>query len=133
MVIATPKIMRDPDTGASKGFGFVSFDGFEASDGAIEAMNGQYLCNRSAHGLAAMVLHQSLFWPPVYSCVTSTAVIARHSCGCSSLVAVPERFEPTNALILALLTSIACFVPIISASSNLTGPTQHSIRHTQSR
>lgn len=48
MVIATPKIMRDPDTGASKGFGFVSFDGFEASDGAIEAMNGQYLCNRSA-------------------------------------------------------------------------------------
>lgn len=46
MVIATPKIMRDPDTGASRGFGFVSFDGFEASDAAIEAMNGQYLCNR---------------------------------------------------------------------------------------
>ena len=46
MVIATPKIMRDPDSGASRGFGFVSFDGFEASDTAIEAMNGQYLCNR---------------------------------------------------------------------------------------
>ena len=46
MVIATPKIMRDPDSGASRGFGFVSFDGFEASDAAIEAMNGQYLCNR---------------------------------------------------------------------------------------
>ncbi len=46
MVIATPKIMRDPDTGASRGFGFVSFDGFEASDAAIEAMSGQYLCNR---------------------------------------------------------------------------------------
>ena len=46
--------MRDPDTGSSKGFGFVSFDGFEASDGAIEAMNGQYLCNRSASVLAAM-------------------------------------------------------------------------------
>ncbi|DBB01908.1 TPA: hypothetical protein ACH3X1_000503 [Trebouxia sp. C0004] len=47
MVIATPKIMRDPDTGASRGFGFVSFDGFEASDAAIEAMSGQYLCNRA--------------------------------------------------------------------------------------
>ena len=46
MVIATPKIMRDPDSGSSRGFGFVSFDGFEASDSAIEAMNGQYLCNR---------------------------------------------------------------------------------------
>jgi splicing factor 3B subunit 4 len=43
----TPKIMRDPDTGASKGFGFVSFDSFEASDLAIECMNGQYLCNKT--------------------------------------------------------------------------------------
>mmetsp|Transcript_1117 Transcript_1117/g.1715 ORF Transcript_1117/g.1715 Transcript_1117/m.1715 type:complete len:318 (+) Transcript_1117:60-1013(+) len=42
----TPKVMRDPDTGASKGYGFVSYDGFEASDLAIECMNGQYLCNR---------------------------------------------------------------------------------------
>lgn len=32
--------------GNSKGFGFVSFDCFEASDAAIEGMNGQYLCNR---------------------------------------------------------------------------------------
>lgn len=39
--------MRDPDTGESRGFGFVSFDSFEASDAAIEAMNGQYLCNRA--------------------------------------------------------------------------------------
>lgn len=38
--------MRDPDTGVSKGFGFVSFDSFEASDASIEAMNGQFLCNR---------------------------------------------------------------------------------------
>ena len=41
-----PKVMRDLDSGASKGFGFVSFDSFEASDAAIEAMNGQFLCNR---------------------------------------------------------------------------------------
>jgi splicing factor 3B subunit 4 len=42
----TPKIMCDPDTGSSKGYGFVSFDSFEASDSAIECMNGQYLANR---------------------------------------------------------------------------------------
>ncbi|CAK9152433.1 unnamed protein product [Ilex paraguariensis] len=42
----TIKIMRDPETGNSRGFGFISYDSFEASDAAIEAMNGQYLCNR---------------------------------------------------------------------------------------
>eukprot|EP00882_Tetradesmus_deserticola_P019293 GHRQ01020755.1.p2 GENE.GHRQ01020755.1~~GHRQ01020755.1.p2 ORF type:complete len:253 (+),score=62.54 GHRQ01020755.1:820-1578(+) len=46
VIINTPKLMRDPDTGNSKGFGFVSYDCFEASDASIEAMNGQYLCNR---------------------------------------------------------------------------------------
>ena len=46
LVISTPKIMRDPDTGNSRGFGFVSYDSFEAADAAIEAMNGQFLCNR---------------------------------------------------------------------------------------
>jgi RNA recognition motif-containing protein len=39
--------MRDPDTGVSKGFGFISFDCFEAADAAIEAMNGQFLCGRA--------------------------------------------------------------------------------------
>uniref|UniRef100_A0A061QW75 Splicing factor 3B subunit 4 n=1 Tax=Tetraselmis sp. GSL018 TaxID=582737 RepID=A0A061QW75_9CHLO len=47
VIVATPKIMRDPDTGNSRGFGFISYDCFEASDAAIEAMNGQYLCNRA--------------------------------------------------------------------------------------
>jgi splicing factor 3B subunit 4 len=46
VIVATPKIMRDPDTGNSKGFGFVSYDSFEAADAAIEAMNGQYLSGR---------------------------------------------------------------------------------------
>ena len=86
VVITTPKIMRDPDTGscsflfrcgricnaiaaaaaqshsdsvgsgqrprrlghtgASRGFGFVNYDSFEASDAAIDAMNNQFLCNR---------------------------------------------------------------------------------------
>lgn len=39
-------IARDTTTGASKGYGFVSFDSFEASDAAIEGMNGQYLANK---------------------------------------------------------------------------------------
>lgn len=47
VIVNTPKIMRDPESGASKGFGFISFDGFEASDAAIEAMNGQFLMNRA--------------------------------------------------------------------------------------
>jgi splicing factor 3B subunit 4 len=46
VVINTPKIMRDVDNGVSKGFGFVAYDSFDASDAAIEAMNGQFLCNK---------------------------------------------------------------------------------------
>lgn len=38
--------MRDPETGNSKGFAFINFASFEASDTAMDAMNGQYLCNR---------------------------------------------------------------------------------------
>jgi splicing factor 3B subunit 4 len=45
-ITETPKIMRDPDTGNSKGFGFVSYDSFEASDLAIECMHNQFLCNK---------------------------------------------------------------------------------------
>lgn len=29
VIVTTPKVMRDPETGNSRGFGFVSFDGFE--------------------------------------------------------------------------------------------------------
>ena len=42
----SPRVMRDADGGGSKGFGFVSFETFEAADNAIEAMNGQYLCGK---------------------------------------------------------------------------------------
>ncbi len=44
---STPKCMRDPETGVSRGFAFVNYDCFEAADMAIEAMNGQYLCGRA--------------------------------------------------------------------------------------
>eukprot|EP01038_Epipyxis_sp_PR26KG_P010782 gene10782-14478_t len=46
-IIQTPKILFDPETGTSKGYGFVSYDSFESSDLAIECMNGQYLANRA--------------------------------------------------------------------------------------
>merc|ERR1712194_56541 len=39
------KVMRDPETGKSREFGFVSYDSFEASDAAMVALNGQFLCN----------------------------------------------------------------------------------------
>eukprot|EP01091_Cochliopodium_minus_P016564 TRINITY_DN6253_c0_g1_i3.p1 TRINITY_DN6253_c0_g1~~TRINITY_DN6253_c0_g1_i3.p1 ORF type:complete len:278 (+),score=60.08 TRINITY_DN6253_c0_g1_i3:38-835(+) len=47
VIITTPKILFDTDSGNTKGYGFVSFDSFEASDAAIEQMNGQYLCGRT--------------------------------------------------------------------------------------
>jgi len=45
-ITQTPKIMRDTDVGNSKGYGFISYDSFEAADLAIECMNGQFFCNR---------------------------------------------------------------------------------------
>jgi len=47
LILKTPRIMRDPDTGNSKGFAFVAFATFDASDAALSAMNGQFLCNRA--------------------------------------------------------------------------------------
>lgn len=47
--ILTTKIMRDPETGESRGFGFVSYDSFTSSDAALLQMNGQFLCNRPVH------------------------------------------------------------------------------------
>merc|ERR1719253_1785707 len=46
-VVISTRIMRDPETGLSRGFGFASFDDFAAADAALESMNGQYLCNRA--------------------------------------------------------------------------------------
>lgn len=45
-VITNPKIARDPEDGKSKGYGFIGYDSFEASDAAIQAMNGQFLMNK---------------------------------------------------------------------------------------
>ena len=45
-IIRPPRVARDERTNQSKGFGFVSYDSFEASDAAIECMHGQFLCDR---------------------------------------------------------------------------------------
>jgi splicing factor 3B subunit 4 len=45
-VVLSTKIMRDPETGSSKKFGFVSFDNFDSSDEAIKKMNGQYISGK---------------------------------------------------------------------------------------
>lgn len=42
---SAPRIVRDEE-GQSKGYAFVSFDSFEASDKAIEGMNNQFLMNK---------------------------------------------------------------------------------------
>lgn len=46
VLIAPPKIMREPDNNTSRGFAFINYDSFEAADAAIEQMNGQYLSGR---------------------------------------------------------------------------------------
>lgn len=44
-LVAAPKIARD-ESNLSKGYGFVSYANFEASDDAIANMHGQYLMNK---------------------------------------------------------------------------------------
>lgn len=48
-VILFAKVMRDPDSSDSRGFGFVSFETFEMADAAMQAMNGQFLANTPIH------------------------------------------------------------------------------------
>lgn len=48
IIVQPPKIQRD-DEGNSRGFGFVNFADFEASDAAIEAMNGQHLMGKQVN------------------------------------------------------------------------------------
>lgn len=45
--ILSTKIMRNPESGVSKGHGSVSYDNFESSDTALTAMNGQFFGNKT--------------------------------------------------------------------------------------
>jgi len=44
--VLSAKVMTEVDSDKSRGFGFCTFDSFEAADRAIECMNGQYLGGR---------------------------------------------------------------------------------------
>ena len=39
--------MRDPETGAHRGFAFVHYDTFESADAAIASMHGQFLAGQA--------------------------------------------------------------------------------------
>lgn len=116
-IISTPKIMRDPDTNSSKGYGFVSFDNFAVSDMAIEVMNGQYLCNRpisvtyalkkdskgERHGTAAERLlaqqsaakqMQQRIQPPMFPVGTPIAVAP----AVAPVMSMPMAVPPTYAM-----------------------------------
>lgn len=45
-IIGRPHVVTDEKTGLPRGFAFISYDSFEASDAAIEAMHGRFLCNK---------------------------------------------------------------------------------------
>jgi splicing factor 3B subunit 4 len=42
-IVLSTKVMRDPESGESKNYGFVSYDNFESADQAVNTMNGQYI------------------------------------------------------------------------------------------
>ncbi|KAK6460843.1 hypothetical protein DFJ63DRAFT_289089 [Scheffersomyces coipomensis] len=48
-LIRNPLLMRDVDTGESKGYAFITFDDFKVSDYVIEKMNGAILMNSKIH------------------------------------------------------------------------------------
>lgn len=45
-VVLSTKIMRDPESGMSKKYGFVSFDNFDSADDSIKKLNGQYISGK---------------------------------------------------------------------------------------
>lgn len=47
--IISAKVVRDTDSNEGKTYAFVSYDSFEASDAALAAMNGQFVCNKPIH------------------------------------------------------------------------------------
>ncbi|CDR96935.1 RNA recognition motif domaining containing protein, putative [Babesia bigemina] len=47
--IVSANVVRDADGAEGKTYAFVSYDSFEASDAALAAMNGQFICNKPIH------------------------------------------------------------------------------------
>ena len=46
-VLGAPRVVRDQDTGAHRGFAFVHYDSFESADAAIASMHGQFLAGQA--------------------------------------------------------------------------------------
>lgn len=46
MILQTPEIVWDPNTGNSKDYAFINFVLFDALEAAVHVLNGHYLCNR---------------------------------------------------------------------------------------
>jgi splicing factor 3B subunit 4 len=46
--ILNAKVMLD-EANMSRGFGFISYASFDSADAAMEAMNGQFICNKPVH------------------------------------------------------------------------------------
>ncbi|RKP02235.1 hypothetical protein CXG81DRAFT_6360, partial [Caulochytrium protostelioides] len=84
-LIHPPRIARDPTTGESKGYGFVSYADFESSDAAIAAMDGQFLQN------AALAVHYAYKRGPDGQTVTANGGGERHGSAAERLLAAQAR------------------------------------------
>jgi len=76
VIVSTPKIMRDPETGNSRGFGFVSFDCFEVRARVVWQCgqpSGQALGGRAAALLCLPA------WPALLHAAAHTAPVQRES------------------------------------------------------
>lgn len=63
--------MRDPETGNSRGFGFVSYDSFEASDAAIEVLLSNLLDTFYQFGehFSYICIFHGLIWFLCWMCI----------------------------------------------------------------
>ena len=104
---ATDQIARDPQTGLSKGYGFVSYTDFESADAAIESMNGQFLMNKPI---------------TVQFAFKKDGKGERHGTAAERLLAAQAR--KNNALPLAQRPPPAAYGAVPPVSGGFTGPYQ---------
>ena len=103
----TDQIARDPQTGLSKGYGFVSYTDFESADAAIESMNGQFLMNKPI---------------TVQFAFKKDGKGERHGTAAERLLAGQAR--KNNALPLAQRPPSGAYGAVPPASGGFTGPYQ---------
>lgn len=88
--------MRDPDTGISKGFGFIAFDSFEASGGSCWPRLG----------LPATAACQGIVQIVTTSCASGDSAAAAGlplpCCACSASFGTPPRICLADAVLQAI-------------------------------